>query len=106
MKQAIIIALILFSSCNQGEQIQRKIRGKWYYDDSDTYIRISGNEYTVRNDSPIPEDYKFIGDSIVVKGFEASLFPGKYVDTLEIIRLTDDTLIFKTKNGLLVLFKR
>ena len=107
MKQAFVFFILFFLGCNKSTEIRNRVRGRWYFDDEDVYIKITQNRYIVKNDSPFPEDYKFIGDSTIVKGFEASLFPEKYWDTMQIIKLTDDTLILKGSDAsLLILHKR
>ena len=106
MKQVLILTVLFLSGCSDSNEVKDKIRGKWYFDNSDTYIKITRNEYIVKNDSPVPEDYKLIGDSLLVKGFEASTFPWKYADTLKIIRLTQDTLILMNAESTLLLHKK
>jgi hypothetical protein len=101
-----IFLIFLFVSCSQSTEVKERIRGKWHFDDSKVYIKITRDEYIVKNDSPYPEDYKFINDSTIVKGFEASIFPWKYWDTMKIVRLTSDTLILRDSDETIILYKK
>ncbi len=97
--------------CHSSNNVKDLIQGKWYFEDnSDTYIKITNNDYTVENDSPIPEDYKIIGDTLIVKGFEAefreSAGESGYIDTLKILRINNNTLILKDKVETIVLHKK
>lgn len=93
----LILAFLVVRCSTENSDL---IRGKWYYTDNDTknYIRITRNEFIIENDSPVPEQYKIKGDTII-KGFE------NYSDTLIIIKLTKDSLILKSNNGNYILIK-
>lgn len=106
MRILSLITLLWLVSCTPSTEVKDRIRGRWYFDAADVYIKITKSEYIVKNDSPYPEDYKLIGDSLIVKGFEASLFPWKYTDTMKIIRLTSDTLILKDSDETIILHKK
>jgi hypothetical protein len=101
-----VVLILFFVACSSSSEVKDRIRGRWYFDNSDVYIKITKSKYIVKNDSPYPEDYKLIGDSLIVKGFEASSFPWKYADTLKIIRLTSDTLILKDTDETILLHKK
>jgi hypothetical protein len=85
------IVLFLLIGCSN----QRSIKGRWHSQQWYSPLKITRTEFIQENDSPIPEDYKLINDSILVKGFEASLFPWKYTDTIKILKLTKDSLVLK-----------
>lgn len=106
VKLLFILFLFFLSGCSSPSEVKDLIRGKWYFESGDVYIKISKKEYTIKNDSPMPEDYKLIGDSLIVKGFEASLFPEKYWDTVRILKLNSDTLILKDSERTLILHKK
>ncbi|MEO8412366.1 MAG: hypothetical protein ABI472_01850 [Ginsengibacter sp.] len=111
MKLKIILFLSCFMACSSSNNAVELIQGNWYFeDDPHTYIKITDTRYIVENDSPYPEDYKMISDTLIIKGFEAKFRedagePG-YLDTLKIVRLTEDTLILKTGEDLLMLHKK
>lgn len=111
MKTKIILFLSCFRACRSLNNNKELIEGNWYFeDDSNTYIKITNKEYIVENDSPQSEDYKMIGDTLIIKGFEATFRedagePG-YIDTLKIVRLTEDTLIIKAGDDILKLHKK
>ena len=67
MKQIVSIAVLFLAGCSDSKEVKNKIRGEWYFDNSDTYIKITKDEYIVKNDSPYPADYKLVGDSLIVK---------------------------------------
>ena len=100
--KSVLFVLLLFIGCKSSNKRGYLIQGNWYFNDlSNAYIKIRQGQWTVQNDSPYPEDYKIIGDTIIVKGFE-----GSYGDSLEIVKVTEDTLILKEKNDTLKLFKK
>lgn len=106
MSFSLLIFLLFCLSCSNSGEVNKKIRGRWYSESSGIYLEITSDEYIIKNDSPIPEDYKLIGDSLIVKGFEASLFPWKYQDTLRIVKLTSDSLILSSSDSYKVFYKR
>ena len=106
MKQILILAVLFLAGCSDSKEVKDRIRGKWYFDNSGTYVKITRSEYIVKNDSPYPEDYKLIGDSLIVKGFEASSFPWEYLDTMRIVKLTSDTLILRDADETIILHKK
>jgi hypothetical protein len=105
MKYSFLLLVFFVFSCSSNKP-KDLIRGKWYFENSDTYIKITKEEYTVKNDSPIPEDYKLIDDTILIKGVEASIRQEGYYDTLFLIKLTRDTLIMRHKEDTLFLHKK
>ena len=105
MKFIVLLIIISLSGCSPSG-VKNKIKGKWYSDKENIQIRITNDQYIIENDSPVPEDYKFIADSLIVKGFEASMFPSKYIDTLQIIKLTSDTLIINQSGFIQILYKK
>ncbi len=94
----------MFSKFQIVNEVKELIQGNWYFENSNIYIKIKSGENIVENDSPYSEDYKIIGDTLLVKGFEANL--RGYVDTLKVIKLTKDTLILKDQQDTLILFKK
>jgi len=100
MNYKILLISFCFVGCNSSTNVQDLIQGDWYFESgSNLYIEITKDEFTIKNDSPYSEDYKIIGDTLLVKGFEAEFResanePG-YNDTLKIIKITKDTLILK-----------
>ena len=88
MKLTLLVLLLCFIGCKSSNQVKDLIKGNWQLASNNNYfsIKITINQYTVENDSSIPEDYWITGDSIIVKGFEAD--SGGSVDSMKIIRLT------------------
>ena len=108
--KSALFSLVLLG-CHSSNQPRDLIRGNWYFEDnSDTYIKITNNKYIVKNDSPYPEDYKLIGDTMIVKGFESSLresvHESAYRDTLKILELSKDTLILNDGEETFILHKK
>jgi hypothetical protein len=111
MKFRIFAFLLLLYSCHSSNDVKNMIKGNWFFEDnSDVYIKITNDEFIVKNDSPYPEDYKIIGDTLIVKGFEAAFRESAnelgYIDTLKIENVTKSTLILKSGDQMLVLQKK
>jgi hypothetical protein len=111
MNYKILLVLLCLLGCHSTNNVRDLIQGDWYFkNNSNLYIEITKDEYTVKNDSPYSEDYKIIGDTLLLKGFEAEFRgsanePG-YTDTLKILKITKDTLILKEKVDILILHKK
>ena len=111
MKCKIFLILFCLLGCRRANNVHDLIQGDQYFEsNSQLYIEITEDEYTVKNDSPYSEDCKIIGDTLLVKGFEAGFResanePG-YADTLKILKITKDTLILKEKVDTLILLKK
>ena len=106
----IILLCFCFLACHFSNQVKDLIQGKWYSDKSSrSYIKITENEFIVENDSPYPEDYKIIGDSLLVSGFEAKFRESAnekgYTDTSRILKVTKQILILKTDSVVVTFHK-
>lgn len=66
----------MFRRCKSSNEIKDLIQGNWYFENSNTCIKIRNGEYTVENDSPYSEDYKIIGDTVIITAVEADLQGG------------------------------
>ena len=111
MKRKIFLILFFLVGCQSSDNVRDLIQGDWYFEnDSNIYIEITKDEYIVKNDSPYAEDYKIIGDTLLVKGFEAKFRESAnergYNDTLKIINITKDTLILKEGVDKVILHKK
>ena len=111
MNRKIFLALFCPLGCHSSDNVRDLIQGDWYFkNNSYLHIKITKDEYTVKNDSPYSEDYKIIGDTLLVKGFEAEFRESSneqgYTDTLKILKITKDTLILKEKVDTLILLKK
>ena len=110
MNYKILLILLCLLGCHSTNNVRDLIQGDWYFENnSNLHIKITKDEYIVKNDSPYSEDYKIIGDTLLVKGFEAkfreSANESGYNDTLRIINITKDTLILKDGDENIILHK-
>ena len=113
MKLKILLLSFCFLGCKSSTKVKNLIQGKWYFEDNvntNAYIHISDDEYTVENDSPYSEDYKIIGDTLIVKGVEAKFRESAkergYVDTVRILKITENRMILKDGKEILKLHKK
>lgn len=61
--------ILLSAACSDNGK--NKLQGNWHSKDGSAQLKITDKEFTVMNDSPIPEDYFVKGDTIFTS-FEGS----------------------------------
>jgi hypothetical protein len=70
---AAVLAMVACSGSKAG-----KIKGEWRSKDNETLLKITGKQFTMDTDSPIPEDYFMKGDTIYTS-FQGNLPYTKFV---------------------------
>lgn len=72
----ICAVLLMIAACNGPES--GKIKGEWRSKDNQTLLKITAKQFTIDNDSPVPEDYFMKGDTIYTS-FQGNLPYTKFV---------------------------
>jgi hypothetical protein len=72
-----VCAIILATAACSGP-VSAKIKGQWRSTDNETLLKITGKQFTMENDSPVPEDYFVKGDTIYTS-FQGNLPYSKFV---------------------------
>lgn len=78
-----ICAVVLTTAACSGSKTG-KIKGEWRSKDDQTILKITGNQFTLDSDSPVPEDYFVKGDTIFTS------FQGNLPYTKFVIKEVDD----------------
>ncbi|MDB4999105.1 MAG: hypothetical protein JWR76_182 [Mucilaginibacter sp.] len=94
-------ALILLNiSCGK-KQTNPKLEGAWKSKDGETTLKITNKQFTLDNESPVPEDYFLKGDTIFTS-FEGNQPYTKFV----IQKLNDHELSLMFPDSVAVEFSR
>jgi len=72
-----IFAVVLTTAACSGSKAG-KIKGEWRSKDNETILKITGKQFTMDTDSPVPEDYFIKGDTIYTS-FQGNLPYTKFV---------------------------
>jgi hypothetical protein len=91
---AICAAILTTAACSGSKA--SKLKGEWRSKDSQTLLKITGKEFTMDTDSPIPEEYFLKGDTIYTS-FQGNLpytkFVVKQVDEHKLSLLYPDSVL-------------
>lgn len=82
MKTSVLIyfaclVILLNTACNK-QQANTKLQGDWKSKDGETTLKITGKQFTLGSESPVPEDYFLKGDTILTS-FEGNQPYTKFV---------------------------
>ena len=66
-----ICAVVLTTAACSGSKAS-KLKGEWRSKDNQTLLKITSKQFTMDNDSPIPEDY-FVKDDTIFTSFQGNL---------------------------------
>jgi len=74
----IAVAVILFTASCSGSVKAKMIKGEWKSKDGATVLKITNKQFTMNNDSPVPEDY-FMKDDTIFTSFQGNQPYSKFV---------------------------
>jgi len=97
----IAVAVILFMDSCTGQAKAKMIKGEWKSKDGETVLKITGKQFTMNNDSPVPEDY-FMKDDTIYTSFQGNQPYSKFV----VVGLNDHQLKLMYPDSSLMEFSR
>ncbi|OCX51880.1 hypothetical protein BEL04_17915 [Mucilaginibacter sp. PPCGB 2223] len=92
--------VLLMASCG-GPAKAKMLKGEWKSKDGETVLKITGKQFTMNNDSPVPEDY-FIKDDTIFTSFQGNQPYSRFV----VVKLDDHQLKLMYPDSSLMEFSR
>jgi hypothetical protein len=80
----VACAFVLLIAACQKKETNPKLIGNWKSKDATTTLKITDKQFTLDNESPVPEDYFLSGDTILTS------FEGNQPYTKFVIQKLDD----------------
>ncbi|WP_448700524.1 hypothetical protein ACFGVR_01065 [Mucilaginibacter sp. AW1-3] len=96
-----VAVMLLMASCSSGQAKTKKIKGEWRSKDGATILKITNKQFTMNNDSPVPEDY-FMKDDTIYTSFQGNQPYSKFV----VVKLDDHVLKLMYPDSSLMEFSR
>lgn len=92
--------VLLMASCT-GQAKAKMIKGEWKSKDGETVLKITNKQFTMNNDSPVPEDY-FMKDDTIYTSFQGNQPYSKFI----VVGLNDHQLKLMYPDSSLIEFSR
>jgi hypothetical protein len=70
--------VLVMASCSGKPAKDRMLKGEWRSKDGETVLKITGKQFTMNTDSPVPEDY-FVKDDTIFTSFQGNQPYSKFV---------------------------
>lgn len=97
----IATAMVLLMASCSGPAKANMLKGEWKSKDGETILHITGKQFTMNNDSPVPEDY-FMKDDTIFTSFQGNQPYSKFV----VMKLDDHQLKLMYPDSSLMEFSR